>query len=280
MEYFTLKNGVSMPAIGFGTYKATDGDDRAVLDAARRAGYRHFDTAAFYGNEAEVGAALAASGLPRSDLFVTTKVWREDLGYDAALRSFEASSQRLGLEVIDLLLIHWPTRTPGDPDSPALCRETWRALEALYRAGRVRAIGVSNFLPHHLMHLMETAEIAPMVDQLEFHPGYPQLAALQFCQAHDIRVTAWSPLGRARMLTDPTLTEMAARYGKSPAQLCLRFALDCGVCPLPKSVSPDRIAQNLAVFDFHLSPEDLSRLACLPQIGWSGEHPDRPRLPV
>ena len=276
MEDFILSNGVRMPKIGYGTYLVEDDAGVSVVKAALDAGYRHIDTAAFYGNEEQVGQALAASGLPRGELFVTTKVWRDALGYDRTMRSFEASMQRLGLEQLDLLLLHWPTREPGDPESPALCLESWRACIELYHAGRVRAIGVSNFLPHHLLPLLET-EVSPMVNQIEFHPGYTQQATVDFCQAHNIQMAAWSPLGRARMLADPLLTELAGRYGKTPAQICIRFALECGVCPLPKSSSPERMRQNREVFDFALSPADFWRIASLPPVGWSGLHPDRPR---
>lgn len=278
MEDFILQNGVRMPKIGFGTYKAVQGEGgRATFEAALQAGYRHFDTAAFYGNEALLGEALAASGLPREDLFVTTKVWKDSMGYAPALRSFEASAARLGLDVIDLLLIHWPRRAPDDADWRACCLDTWRAFERLYREGRVRALGVSNFLPHHLRPLLEETEIPPQIDQIEFHPGYPQRTVLDFCKANCVQVAAWSPLGRTRMLDEPALTEMAARYGKSPAQICVRFALDYDVAPLPKSSSPARMAENLDVFDFTLSQDDRSILMTLPQLGWSGEHPDRPR---
>ena len=199
------------------------------------------------------------------------------MGYENALAAFDRSCTRLGTDYLDLYLIHWPRPDDLSAEWRQLDRETWRALEDLYRAGRVRAIGVSNFLPHHLRSLMETAEIAPMVNQIEFHPGYPQLHNIAFCKAHGILPEAWSPLGRTRVLQDERLAAIAAPYGKSTAQLCLRFALQCGVVPLPKSSSPARMAANLDVFDFVISDEDMDRILTLPQFGWSGLHPDYPR---
>lgn len=251
MENFTLSNGVSIPAVGYGTYLA-DCDSAAVVENALRAGYRHFDTASFYGNEAE-------------------------LGYRQALDAFERSLEKLGTDYLDLYLIHWPRPDDLSAEWAELDRGTWRALEELYHAGRVRAIGVSNFLPHHLRSLMETAEVAPMVNQIEFHPGYPQTWNVEFCKAHGILPEAWSPLGRTRVLDDPFLRELAAGYGKSVAQLCLRFALQRGVLPLPKSSAPERMAANLDIFDFTISDADMDRILTLPQFGWSGLHPDFPK---
>lgn len=281
MEYFQLANGVTVPKIGFGTYKALDGDGGAVIRAALEAGYRHFDTASFYGNEEALGRAVSGfmeeKGLSRKDFFLTTKVWKEDMGYDAAIRSLEASLKRLGTDYVDLLLIHWPKLGPGDAEWKQRDLDTWKAFEELYAQKKARAVGVSNFLPHHLMNLLERARVKPMVNQLEFHPGYIQNPAVEFCQAEGIAVEAWSPLGRARMLEEPLLLQMAGKYGKSPAQICIRFALQCDVLPLPKSSSPERMKQNLEVFDFSISFEDMSALMTLPQLGWSGEHPDRER---
>ena len=280
MDNFKLSNGVEIPVIGFGTYKSVAGEDKTVISQAIECGYRHFDTAAFYDNEEIVGQALKESGIPRNEFFLTSKVWKEDLGYASTKKSFENSLRLLGTDYIDLFLIHWPINDLETEDWQQLDRETWRALEELYRAGKVRAIGVSNFLPHHLLNLMENAEIKPMVDQLEFHPGYMQYAAVEFCQKHGIQVEAWSPLGRMRMMEEPVLQRMAKKYGKSVPQICLRFALQLQVIPLPKSSSPERMKVNLDVFDFTISEGDMYRLKTLPQIGWSGEHPDRVRVPI
>ena len=279
MEKFTLSNGVEIPAVGYGTYLTSEKDDGTVA-AALAAGYRHFDTASFYDTEQALGDALRAAGVPREELFLTSKLWKDEMGYENALAAFERSLQKLGTDYLDLYLIHWPRPDDLTAEWRQLDRDTWRALEDLYRAGRVRAIGVSNFLPHHLRSLMKTAEVMPMVNQIEFHPGYPQTYTVEFCKAHGILPEAWSPLGRTRVLQDERLAGIAAKYGKSVAQLCVRFALQCGVAPLPKSSSPARMQANLDVFDFVISDEDMDRILTLPQFGWSGQHPDYPRETV
>ena len=278
MEDFKLLNGVTIPKIGFGTYKSVEGNDKEVILRALRCGYRHLDTAAFYGNEEILGKSVKESGVPRDELFITSKIWKEDLGYDQARKSFEDSLKRLGMDYLDLCLIHWPKSDPEDAQWRKKDKETWKALEELYLAGKVRAIGVSNFLPHHLLNLMESASVVPMVDQLEFHPGYIQKTAVEFCQKHGILVEAWSPIGRGRVQEEPLLLELAQAYGKTPAQICLRFALQCQVLPLPKSSSKERMKENMEVFDFTISQTDMYRIMTLPQIGWSGEHPDRARV--
>ena len=279
MENFTLSNGVEIPAVGYGTYLTSEKDDGTVA-AALAAGYRHFDTASFYGTEQALGDALKAADVPRGELFLTSKLWKDEMGYENALAAFERSLQKLGTDYLDLYLIHWPRTDDLSAEWRQLDRDTWRALEELYRAGRVRAIGVSNFLPHHLRNLMETAEIAPMVNQIEFHPGYPQTWNVEFCKAHGILPEAWSPLGRTRVLQDERLAGIAAKYSKTVAQLCVRFALQCGVVPLPKSSSPARMQANLDVFDFVISDEDMDRILTLPQFGWSGLHPDYPKADI
>ena len=279
MEKFTLSNGVEIPAVGYGTYLTSEKDDGTVA-AALTAGYRHFDTASFYDTEQALGDALKAAGVPREELFLTSKLWKDEMGYENALAAFERSLQKLGSDYLDLYLIHWPRTDDLTAEWRQLDRDTWRALEELYRAGRVRAIGVSNFLPHHLRNLMETAEVMPMVNQIEFHPGYPQTYTVEFCKAHGILPEAWSPLGRTRVLQDERLAGIAAKYGKTVAQLCVRFALQRGVVPLPKSSSPARMQANLDVFDFVISDEDMDRILTLPQFGWSGLHPDYPRETV
>ena len=275
MEKFTLSNGVEIPAVGYGTYLTSEKDDGTVA-AALAAGYRHFD----YGTEQALGDALKAAGVPREELFLTSKLWKDEMGYENAFAAFERSLQKLGTDYLDLYLIHWPRTDDLTAEWRQLDRDTWRALEELHRAGRVRAIGVSNFLPHHLRNLMETAEIAPMVNQIEFHPGYPQTWNVEFCKAHGILPEAWSPLGRTRVLQDERLAGIAAKYSKTVAQLCVRFALQCGVVPLPKSSSPARMKANLDVFDFVISDEDMDRILTLPQFGWSGLHPDYPKADI
>lgn len=275
---FTLGNGTEIPAVGFGTFKTADNQDESVIWEAIRQGYRHLDTASFYFNEEAVGKAVKESKIPREEFFITSKVWRDQLGYESTLKEFEKSCERLGTDYLDLYLIHWPRPTDLNVEWKDLDVETWKAMEELYRAKRVRAIGVSNFLPHHLNNLMERTGIVPAVNQLEFHPGYMQKAAVDFSQRLGIQVEAWSPIGRARVLKEPILAELAAKYEVSAAQICIRFALQCGVLPLPKSSSPERMRQNLDVFDFQIEDDDMHRLMTLPQLGWSGEHPDRERV--
>lgn len=267
---FVLENGVELPFLGFGTYLVKE--ERILLDALQ-AGYRHLDTARRYENEKEVGRAVKNSGIPRREIFLTSKVWKTELGYDKTMASFEASLQDLGVNYLDMFLIHWPMPYPGADWKP-LVTESWKALEQLYEEGAVRAIGVCNFLPQHLLHLMKNASTLPMVDQLEFHPGYTQHATTAFCMNHGIQAEAWSPLGRGKLLDDPLILEMAKKYGKSPAQICLRFCLQNNVLPLPKSSAPERMKANLDVFDFDLELEDVYRLMTMPQTGWSGIHPE------
>ena len=267
---FILENGVELPFVGFGTYKVTE--EKIILDALD-AGYRHLDTARMYKNEKMIGNALKDCGIHRSELFLTSKVWKGDLGYDNTLRSFEASINDLGVQYLDMFLIHWPQSTP-DADWKPVLKETWKAMERLYEDCAVRAIGVSNHLPHHLLHILRDCNVRPMVNQLEFHPGYTQAATTGFCVNQGIQVEAWSPLGRTRVLEDPLVLELAEKYGKTPAQICLRFCLQSNILPLPKSSSPDRMKQNLELFDFDIELEDIFRLMTMPETGWSGQHPE------
>ena len=267
---FILENGVELPFVGFGTYKVTE--EKIILDALD-AGYRHLDTARMYKNEKMIGNALKDCGIHRSELFLTSKVWRSDLGYDNTLRSFEASINDLGVQYLDMFLIHWPQSAP-DADWKPVLKETWKAMERLYEDCAVRAIGVSNHLPHHLLHILRDCNVRPMVNQLEFHPGYTQAATTSFCVNQGIQVEAWSPLGRTRVLEDPLVLELAEKYGKTPAQICLRFCLQNNILPLPKSSSPERMKQNLELFDFDIELEDIFRLMTMPETGWSGQHPE------
>ena len=272
---FILANGVEIPAVGFGTFRVKEGNGEQIISDAIAQGYRHLDTAAFYFNEEEVGNAVRKSGIPREEFFITSKVWRDNLGYEETHKAFEESLKKLHMDYLDLYLMHWPRPTDLSAEWKNLDVETWKAMEELYRAGKVRAIGVSNFLPHHLNNLMDRTGIIPLVNQLEFHPGYIQKAAVDFCQRLGIRVEAWAPLGRAKVFEDPLLTELAEKYHVSMAQICVRFALQCGVLPLPKSSSPERMKQNLDVFGFEIEDDDMHRLMTLPQLGWTGHHPDR-----
>ena len=268
-DSYLLSNGVAVPCLGFGTYKTPEGEvGVASVKTALETGYRHIDTAAFYGNESSVGRAIRAAGIPREEIFVTTKVWNTERGYEKARASILASLDRLGLEYLDLCLIHWPATARQYEDWEAINRDTWRAFAELHRLGKVRAIGVSNFKPHHLKTLMET-EVKPMVNQIELHPGQAQTETLAYCRDNGVLVEAWSPMGRGKLLDHPLITGIAAQYGKTPAQLCIRWCLQKGVLPLPKSVTPARIRENVQVFDFTISPEDMARLDAMPPTATS-----------
>jgi 2,5-diketo-D-gluconate reductase A len=252
-----LNDGNTMPQLGLGVWQIPNETVGATVETALEAGYRSIDTAALYRNEAGVGAALAACGLPRGELFVTTKLWNSDQGYDAALRAFDDSARKLRLDYVDLYLIHWP--------SPARPRyvETWRAFEKLHADGRVRSIGVSNFHISHLRKLLEQAEIVPAVNQIELHPNLPQTDLRAYHARHGITTEAWSPLARGKLLRDKTITGLAQKYGKTPAQLVLRWHIEQGIVVIPKSATPSRIRENIDVFDFELAPDDLAALADL-----------------
>ena len=277
-QYFVLQNGVKMPRIGYGTYKCTDGSDGQIVRMALEAGYRLLDTAAVYENEEHVGKAVRESGIPRKEIFLTSKVWKTNLGYEKTKKSFEESLERLQTEYLDLFLLHWPKPASDTENWKELDRESWKALEEFYHQGKVRAIGVSNFLPHHLEALMENADVRPMVNQLELHVGYLQEAAVQYCKSWGIQVQAWSPLGRRRVLEEPAVVGMAEKYNVSPAQFLLKFLLQQNLGVIPKASSMERMRQNLELPDIEITEEDLCFLRCLPQIGWSGEHPDLERV--
>ena len=273
-DAFTLNNGCKIPCIGFGTWQTPDGETAVrAVKTALETGYRHIDTAAGYKNEAGVGEGVRASGIDREKIFVTSKVFNTDRGYQTTLNAFRKTMSELKLDYLDLYLIHWPAAANRFPDWEKINLETWRAMTELYKAGEIKAIGVSNFKPHHLKALMET-EVKPMVNQIEFHPGQMQEETVSFCRENNIVVEAWSPLGQGRMLNDPTLAEIAARYGKSTAQLCIRWCLQNNVLPLPKSVTESRIVQNAQVFDFDISEEDMKTINEMPYIGGSGHDPD------
>lgn len=273
-DTYTLSNGVEIPAVGYGTWQTPSGDvARESVKAALEAGYRHIDTAAAYGNEADVGAGIKASGVARKDIFLTTKHWIMDRGYTKTIAAVENSLQALGTDYLDLYLVHWPCVEKSNPDWKEINASTWRGFEKMYKEGKIRAIGVSNFLPEQILALEETAEIKPMVNQIEFHPGYYQPELVRWSLDHGMVVEAWSPLGCGAVLSDPTIGKIAAKHGKSPAQVCIRFALQSGVVPMPKSVHPERIADNTKVFDFELDEEDMTAIKTMPPLGYSTYHP-------
>lgn len=277
-DCFELNNGVKIPCVAFGTYKAAEGKTAEVIGTAIEAGYRYFDTASFYGTETYLKEAIKNSGIPREEFFIASKVWKDEMGYENTKKAFRETLERLGTDYLDLYLIHWPLPEPGYAGWKALDLDTWKAMEELYKEGKIRAIGLSNFLPHHIENIWQNCEIYPAVDQIEFHPGYSQEAVLSYCQEKGIQVQAWSPLGRLRLSEEPLILEVVEKYGVSAAQLCLRYALQRNVIPLPKSSSLERMKQNQDVFHFEITAEDMSRLVTMPQTGWSGEHPDRERV--
>ncbi|MBE6930372.1 MAG: aldo/keto reductase [Ruminococcaceae bacterium] len=273
-DTFTLSNGVKIPCLGYGTWQTPSGDIcRESVKAALQAGYRHIDTAAGYANEADVGAGLRESGVAREDVFLTTKHWIMNRGYSKTIAAVEASLKELGTDYIDLYLVHWPCVEKSHPNWKEINAATWRGFEKMYKDGKIRALGVSNYLPEHILALEETAEIKPVVNQIEFHPGYYQPALVKWCQDHGMVVEGWSPLGCGAVLKDATIAKIAAKYGKSPAQICIRFALQSGVLPMPKSTHADRIADNARVFDFNLADEDMLAIQTMPPLGYSTYHP-------
>lgn len=271
-EYTVLSNGVKMPNLAFGTFKVNEGDDVQIILDAINVGYRHFDTAAFYNTEEALGKAIKKSGIPREEFFITTKVWKTCMGYEGAKKSFEESLEKLDMDYVDLLLIHWP-RPDEKSDWKKLDIETWKAFEEIYKEGRAKAIGVSNFLNHHMQNILDNCEVVPMVNQIEFHPGYIQKDVVDFDKEHGIVVEAWSPLGRERVFKDELLNKLAQKYGKSVAQICLAFALQMDVVPLPKSSSVERMKQNMDI-DFELEEEDFEKIVNMEETGWSGLDPD------
>jgi 2,5-diketo-D-gluconate reductase A len=267
----TFSDGHTIPQLGLGVYKASDAETRVSVAAALDAGYRHIDTAKLYENETAVGDAVRASGLPREEVFVTTKVWQDDHGYDEARRAFDASLTRLGFDYLDLYLIHWP--------APAQNRyvDTWRALASLKADGLVRSIGVSNFNPSHVDRLIDETGIVPVINQIELHPRHQQAAVREYDAAHGILTEAWAPLARGGVLGSEPFTAIAAKHGKTPAQVVIRWHLELGNVVIPKSVTPERIVANFDVFDFELDADDRAAIARLDPsdgAGRTGGDPD------
>lgn len=252
----TLNNGVEMPQIGFGTWKIEDGSEvEHAVAAALDAGYRSIDTAAIYGNESGVGNAIRQSGIPRDELFVTTKLWNKDQGYDTAIAAFEASLGKLGLDYVDMYLIHWPMPMEGR------FKDSWRALEYLYQNERVRAIGVSNFETAHLDALIDAGNVIPAVNQVELHPMFPQFDMRRYANQRGIQIESWSPLMQgAELLQNPVVLEIAEAHEKTPGQVVLRWHIKSGLVTIPKSTNPERIVENISIFDFELTTEDLARI--------------------
>ena len=274
-DCMTLSNGVEIPCIGYGTWQTPDGEiTENCVKNALLGGYRHIDTAFAYGNEESVGRGIKASGVKREDIFITTKHWVTERGYEKTVKAVETSLKALGLDYLDLYLVHWPCVAKCSPDWEEINLDTWRGFEKMYKDGKIRAIGVSNYQQKHLETLFNNAEIKPMVNQLEFHPGYTQMDNIRYAQENGLLVEAWSPLGSGAVLGDAGLKAIAEKYGKSVAQLCVKFALQNGVLPLPKSTDKDRMVKNAEVFDFEISDGDMKTLCEYPLLGFSGFVPE------
>ena len=263
----TLNNGVNMPGFGLGVYKVEDGE--TVVNSIKTAikhGYRSIDTASFYDNEEGVGQAIKESGIPREKIFITSKVWNEEQGYESTLEAFERSLKKLNTDYLDLYLIHWPVKDKY--------KDTWRAMEKLYEDGKVRAIGVSNFHVHHLQDLMKDSHVTPAIDQIEYHPHLTQAELREFCEKENIQLEAWSPLKRGQLLDDPTLIEIAEKHGKSTAQVILRWDIQNNVITIPKSITENRIIANADIFNFSLTEIDIGKINALHINSRAGTNPD------
>lgn len=274
-KFYLLNNNYKIPNIGFGTFRTPSGEEteKSVIDAIK-SGYRHIDCAAAYGNEKSVGEAIRKSGVAREELFITSKLWNDDKGYENTLAAFNRTLEDLQLDYLDLYLIHWPIAKASKNNWQEANSESWRALEELYKQGKVKAIGVSNFLGHHLDPLIKTAKIKPMVNQIEIHPGMLQEETVKFCEENNILVEAWAPFSNGQIFNNPVLKEIADQYKKSVAQISLRWIIQKGIIPLPKSVTPERIKNNLDVFDFEIKAQDVEKIDRLTDCGSSGLHPD------
>ncbi len=265
----TLRNGVKMPMLGLGVYKAKEGEEvKQAVKAALEVGYRSIDTATVYENESGVGEAVRESGIAREELFITTKVWNDDQGYETTLQAFDKSLKKLQMDYVDLYLIHWPIR--------GKYIDTYRALEKLYEEGKVRAIGVSNFHQHHLEQLLPNCNVKPMVNQVELHPMLAQFELRDFCQNEQIQMEAWSPLMRGgEVFQHPIIQEIAKKYEKTPAQIILRWDIQSGIVTIPKSVTPSRIQENFTIFDFSLTEEEIKQIDTLDRNLHVGTNPDK-----
>lgn len=274
-DTYTLSNGVKIPCLGYGTWKIPDGEETVTAVAkAIELGYRHVDTARAYRNEAGVGRAVRECGLPRDQIFVTSKLHNSMHGYELAVEGFETCLKTMGLDYLDMYLIHWPVPKPHQEDWRQTLPQNWRMMEEMYRAGKIRAIGVCNCLPHHLEVIMEQAEIKPMVNQIELHPGYAQQETVDFCRRNGILVEGWGPMANGKALESAVVKGMAEKYGRSISQICLRWVLQKGFLPLSKTTTPSRMEENQRIFDFELSAQDMAALDAAPDVEDSGMYPD------
>ena len=269
-DSYVLRNGAKIPCLGFGTYLSPVGAAKQSVVDALRAGYRHIDTAFKYGNESDVGEGVRESGVPREEIWLTTKHWVTERGYEKTVKAVETSLKNIGLDYLDMYLIHWPCVEKVSPEWIDINADTWRGFERMYKDGKLRAIGVCNFERKHLDALWNNCEIPPMVNQIEFHPGYLQPDTFAYSKAKNMVVEAYYPLGSGKLLQLPEVTEIAQRYGKTPAQILIRFSLQSGALPMPKSVHAERILSNTQVFDFNLSGMDMAVLRAIPFCAFSG----------
>ena len=274
MKDLLLNDGNRIPQLGFGTYKATEQEGIEALSYSISKGYRLIDTASIYGNEIAVGKGIEASGIARKELFVTSKVWRESLGYQSTKVEFEKTLDRLKLEYLDLYLIHWPANAKNYDNWQKTNSDTWRAMEELQAEGKIKSIGVSNFFQEHLESLFQTAKVIPSINQIEFHPGYWQPQLVDFCKQHNVVVESWSPLARGKVFGNQTLIDISKKHNKSVSQICLRWIIQHEVVVIPKSTNPKRMLENMDVFDFELSTNEMEQINALPEMGFSGELPD------
>lgn len=276
MYNFILSNGVEIPSIGYGTLNI--GNDKEAIKIIKNAinnGYRHFDSAEIYGNDEALGIAIKESNISRNEFFITSKLSNNNRGYINTIKSFNETLKRMQLEYLDLYLIHWPASENQFKNWQEINMETWKALEVLYKEGKVKAIGVSNFLIHHLKPLVEKAEILPMINQLEIHPGQKQEEIVEYCKKYNILVEAWGPLGAGKMIDNTDLAEIAQKYNKSVAQICIKWCLEQNIIPLPKTVNKTRMKENLDVYDFKILKNDIKRINQLQYFAGSGLHPDK-----
>lgn len=275
-DTYKLSNGACIPCVGFGTWQTPN--DQTGYEAVRHAldnGYRHIDTAAIYRNEEAVGQAILDSEIPRSEIFLTSKLWNDDYGYESTKRAFQTSLDKLQTSYLDLYLMHWPNPKKFRPNWEMTNAETWKAIEELYEEGKIKSIGVSNFMTHHLEELLKTAVIIPMVNQIRLCPGDTKSELVEYCKKHDILLEAYSPLGTGKVFKVPKLKELAEKYNVSIGRLCLRWSLEMGYLPLPKSVTPEYIEENTKLFDFSINPADVKTIADLTDCCGKSSDPDK-----
>lgn len=271
---YISQNGMVIPSLGFGTYRMKGKEAEESVRKALDVGYRLIDTASVYRNEAEVGKAIRESGVPRSEVLLTTKVWNADQGYNSTKKAFKESLERLGLDYIDIYLIHWPIVGEREELWVELNRQTWKAMEEFYHEGLVKAIGLSNFNPHHIESLLEVATVKPIMNQIELYPGWMREEVVDYCHKQDIIVEAWGPISRGKLFEFDVIQELSKKHGRTPAQIVLRWHLQRDQLPIPKSSNPERMVENTKIFDFELSDEDMSKISAITEVTGTGRNPD------